>query len=716
MSSERGICSVRENQMDKSWINQHRLHPEYIQGVKEFIKFACENKPLLNEVTCPCKRCRNVKLVEKGLLGEHLMINGFLPSYTSWNLNCKLQACPLTQLLHHQTHYIDSRLWIHLVVIPLFGQCHINNNLMHFHPKRTNKVIIGGGGGGGVAFAAAPAGGGGAPAAEAPPAEEKKEEKEESEDEDMGFSLFDYTPGYCGVSVAYRGRAKLPLYAFKRVNKIVGEKGLIAHDYIEPSIAFLDSLLLGEWEDRMQRGLFRYDVTACKTKVIPGEYGFIAQLNEGRHLKKRPTEFRVDKVLQPFDGNKFNFTKVGQEENSPSVVAINVSPIEYGHVLLIPWILECLPQRIDRVSFLLALYMAAEAGNPYFRLGYNSLGAFATINHLHFQVHTQFVGISGKRKKAYYLAVPFPIEKAPIREITTLNSGVKISELLNYPVRGLVFEGGNTLEDLSNAVSDSCICLQDNNVPYNVLIFESGKRIYPFVIYPFSFSTIVHGDLKPENILLDSNLNCKLYDFGICRLMPGETLRCPSFRRYTEPKGAFSYTDPEVHRTGSLTPKSDVYSFGLIILQLLTGRTPVGLSILDSSAGEWPNLVSKQLVDLGLQCCELNSRDRPELTPSLVKELEQLHTSEELPVPSFFLCPILKGTVPDSDYWWFCFQEIMHDPQEAADGFTYEGDALHGWLESGRETSPMTNLRLDHLHLTPNHALRLAIQDWLCKV
>ncbi|CAL5342602.1 unnamed protein product [Camellia sinensis] len=28
------------------------------------------------------------------------------------------------------------RLWIHLAVIPLFGQCHINNNLMHFHPKR----------------------------------------------------------------------------------------------------------------------------------------------------------------------------------------------------------------------------------------------------------------------------------------------------------------------------------------------------------------------------------------------------------------------------------------------------------------------------------------------------------------------------------------------------------------------------------------------------
>ncbi|KAL6967509.1 hypothetical protein U1Q18_033318 [Sarracenia purpurea var. burkii] len=226
---------------------------------------------------------------------------------------------------------------------------------------------------------------------------------------------------------------------------------------------------------------------------------------------------------------------------------------------------------------------------------------------------------------------------------------------------------------------------------------------------------IVHGDLKPENILLDSDLSCKLCDFGLCRLMPEEMHRCPSFRRDTEFKGAFSYTDPEFHKTRSLTPKSDIYSFGLIILQLLTGRDPVGLagevrkavlcgklaSILDSSAGEWPFYVSKRLVDLGLQCCESNSRDRPELTPILVRELEQLHSSEERPVPSFFLCPIL--------------QEIMHDPQVAADGFTYEGEALRGWLENGRETSPMTNLKLDHLHLTPNHALRLAIQDWLCE-
>lgn len=226
---------------------------------------------------------------------------------------------------------------------------------------------------------------------------------------------------------------------------------------------------------------------------------------------------------------------------------------------------------------------------------------------------------------------------------------------------------------------------------------------------------IVHGDLKPQNILLDSELSCKICEFGICRLVTEDTLYSPRFHRITEPKGAFPYVDPESSRIGVLTPKSDIYSFGVIILQLLTGKAPVGLigevrrtmshgklaSILDPSAGEWPMLVVKRLMDLALQFCELNSKDRPDLTPSLVRELEQLHVSEERPVPSYFLCPIL--------------QEIMHDPQVAADGFTYEGEALRGWLENGRETSPMTNLRLNHLRLTPNHALRIAIQDWLCK-
>ncbi|ONK80018.1 uncharacterized protein A4U43_C01F12900 [Asparagus officinalis] len=328
--------------------------------------------------------------------------------------------------------------------------------------------------------------------------------------------------GHCCLPVS-----KLPLYAFKNAPKPLkpsNKSKPSASKEDPPSDYFLNTLLLGQWEDRMSQGLFRYDVTACESKVIPGQHGFIAQLNEGRHLKKRPTEFRVDRVLQPFDPQKFNFTKVGQEEvlfrfeagggrrshyfdsapikesDPPNVVAINVSPIEYGHVLLIPRVLECLPQRIDPDSLLLALHMAEEAGSPYFRLGYNSLGAFATINHLHFQ--------------AYFMSAPFPVEKAPTERIPVTKgeseNGVKVSRLLNYPVRGLVYEGGKTLEDLSNMVSGACIWLQENNIPYNVLISDLGNKIF---LFPQCYAEKqALGEVSQE--LLDTQVNPAVWEIS----------------------------------------------------------------------------------------------------------------------------------------------------------------------------------------------------------
>lgn len=315
----------------------------------------------------------------------------------------------------------------------------------------------------------------------------------------------------------------LPLYAFKKSEDESLEYGAAVYSLTKPPISFLNNLLLGKWEERMKQGLFRYDVTKCETKIISGKYGFIVQLNEGRHLKKRPTEFRVDQVLQPFDDNKFNFMKVGQEEvlfrfepssdneshffpcfpvdanSTPTVVAINVSPIEYGHVLLIPHVLDCLPQRMDHDSLLLALNMAKEAADPFFRLGYNSLGAFATINHLHFQ--------------AYHLNVPFPVEKAPTQTIMTVkascDSGIILSELLNYPVRGLVFEHG-TLHCLSDVVAKSCIFLQNNNIPFNVLITDCGKRVFLFPQYYAEKQAL--GEVSQE--LLDTMVNPAVWEIS----------------------------------------------------------------------------------------------------------------------------------------------------------------------------------------------------------
>ena len=56
--------------------------------------------------------------------------------------------------------------------------------------------------------------------------------------------------------------------------------------------------------------------------------------------------------------------------------------------------------------------------------------------------------------------------------------------------------------------------------------------------------------------------------------------------------------------------------------------------------------------------------------------------------------------------------ELMADPVSCADGHTYERAAITAWLKAN-DTSPVTNTTLPHIFLTPNHALRGAIDEWL---
>nr|AND01123.1 hypothetical protein [Linum usitatissimum] len=226
---------------------------------------------------------------------------------------------------------------------------------------------------------------------------------------------------------------------------------------------------------------------------------------------------------------------------------------------------------------------------------------------------------------------------------------------------------------------------------------------------------IIHGNLKPSTVLLGTNLVCKLSDFGMHLLV----------KEKSNPNCVSNYVDPEYLETGNLTPESDVYSFGIILLFLLTAR-PVGAvvkdvkcaldkekleTVLDQNAGEWPAELAKPLADLGLRCSNGNKANRPKIS-SVLAEVQRisefaaatnsaasgLDAKDSRRAPAHFVCPI--------------FQEVMQDPQIAADGFTYEGDAIKGWLKSGHNTSPMTNLKMEHCNLLPNHALYQAIQEW----
>lgn len=76
---------------------------------------------------------------------------------------------------------------------------------------------------------------------------------------------------------------------------------------------------------------------------------------------------------------------------------------------------------------------------------------------------------------------------------------------------------------------------------------------------------------------------------------------------------------------------------------------------------------------------------------------QRLRAATEPPVE--FLCPVT--------------QEMMRDPVFSADGHSYERTTIETWFAQGRRTSPRTGSQLDSLQLVPNHALRMAIDEFV---
>ncbi|XP_015062424.1 leucine-rich repeat receptor-like serine/threonine-protein kinase BAM3 [Solanum pennellii] len=83
---------------------------------------------------------------------------------------------------------------------------------------------------------------------------------------------------------------------------------------------------------------------------------------------------------------------------------------------------------------------------------------------------------------------------------------------------------------------------------------------------------IIHRDVKSNNILLNSELEAHVADFGLAKYFRNNgTSECMSAIA-----GSYGYIAPEYAYTLKIDEKSDVYSFGVVLLELITGRRPVG--------------------------------------------------------------------------------------------------------------------------------------------
>ena len=191
-----------------------------------------------------------------------------------------------------------------------------------------------------------------------------------------------------------------------------------------------DDLLIKKWSEAEKDGVLKFKFSeSVQKRLIDGHFKFSFHLNVNRLTLKRKGQ-RMDSIKVDINKDEFNFTKINENERLFDIIInnlvdkkvingtmiVNNAPIEFASSLLVLELDKCLPQIFLKESLLLALYVCSSSASKYLRLGFNSAGANASVNHNHWHV--------------YYQEADLQIAKQPINN----------NQLIDWYLRSFVFE------------------------------------------------------------------------------------------------------------------------------------------------------------------------------------------------------------------------------------------------------------------------------------
>lgn len=171
----------------------------------------------------------------------------------------------------------------------------------------------------------------------------------------------------------------------------------------------------------------------------------------------------------------------------------------------------------------------------------------------------------------------------------------------------------------------------------------------------------IHRNIKSRNILLDEEFNAKIANFGLAKCCDN-ALENPNLLSMRPAAWSRGYMAPELEEHGRVSPSIDIYAYGVVLLEVLSGRTPVnrdskkGESItlteqiksilqsgkeeelrnwMDSAIGDaYPFSQAMSLAKIARTCVEEDPFCRPsagEIVEKLARLVEDLPDGEQIP-------------------------------------------------------------------------------------
>uniref|UniRef100_A0A8C2JBW1 receptor protein-tyrosine kinase n=1 Tax=Cyprinus carpio TaxID=7962 RepID=A0A8C2JBW1_CYPCA len=169
----------------------------------------------------------------------------------------------------------------------------------------------------------------------------------------------------------------------------------------------------------------------------------------------------------------------------------------------------------------------------------------------------------------------------------------------------------------------------------------------------------VHRDLAARNILVNSNLVCKVSDFGLSRFLEDDTSD-PTYTSALGGKIPIRWTAPEAIQYRKFTSASDVWSYGIVMWEVMSyGERPywdmTNQDVINAIEQDYrlppPMDCPSALHQLMLDCWQKDRNNRPKFS-QIVNNLDKMIRNPNslkamTPLSSGVHLPLLDRSVPD---------------------------------------------------------------------